>query len=102
MAGSIKPTRGTRRRGAALLAVAAVLLSAPVAWAFGELSQKPTTAGCVSETGSGGACLERQSARERIRRRAGASAVTACAPLPQSPNGSGCVGASSPNRRASS
>jgi DNA-binding beta-propeller fold protein YncE len=57
MAGSIKPTRGARRRGAALLAVAAVLLSAPVAWAFGELSQKPATPGCVSETGSGGVCL---------------------------------------------
>ena len=36
MAGTIKPTRRTRRRGAALLAVAVVLLSAPVAWALGE------------------------------------------------------------------
>ena len=27
-----------------------------VAWALGELSQKPGTAGCVSETGTGGAC----------------------------------------------
>ena len=56
MAGSIKPTRGTRRRGAALLALAAALLSAPVAWALGELSQKPGTAGCVSENGTGGLC----------------------------------------------
>jgi hypothetical protein len=31
MAGTIKPTRGTKRRGAALLALAAVLLSAPLA-----------------------------------------------------------------------
>ena len=56
MAGSIKPTRGTRRRGAALLALAAALLSAPVAWALGELSRKPGTAGCVSENGTGGLC----------------------------------------------
>jgi hypothetical protein len=38
------------------LVLAAVLLLAPVAWALGELSQKPGAAGCVSETGSGGAC----------------------------------------------
>ena len=54
----MKPTRRTRRRGAALLALTAVLLSAPVAWALGELSQKPGTAGCVSETGTGGACQD--------------------------------------------
>ena len=58
MTSSIKPTRRTRRRVAALLALAAVLLSAPVAWALGELSQKPGTAGCVSETGTGGACQD--------------------------------------------
>ncbi len=33
-----------------------LLLPAGVAWALGELSQKPGTAGCVSETGTGGLC----------------------------------------------
>jgi hypothetical protein len=32
-----------------------VLVLAPVAWALGELEQKPGNAGCVSETGTGGA-----------------------------------------------
>jgi len=32
------------------------VLPAGVAWALGELSQNPGTAGCVSETGTGGAC----------------------------------------------
>jgi hypothetical protein len=54
----MKPTRTTTRRAAALLALAAVLLLAPVAWALGELEQKPGTAGCVSETGTGGACQD--------------------------------------------
>jgi hypothetical protein len=48
----MKPTRRTRLRGAALLALTAVLPSAPVAWALGELSQKPGTAGCVSDLSS--------------------------------------------------
>jgi DNA-binding beta-propeller fold protein YncE len=56
---TIKPTRTTRRRGAAMLAPAALLLVlAPAAWALGELEQKPGTAGCVSETGTGGACQD--------------------------------------------
>jgi DNA-binding beta-propeller fold protein YncE len=29
-----------------------------VAWALGELTQKSGTAGCISETGTGGACLD--------------------------------------------
>ncbi len=46
-----------RRTRAALIAIGAfLLLPAGVAWALGELSQKPGTAGCVSETGTGGAC----------------------------------------------
>jgi ferric-dicitrate binding protein FerR (iron transport regulator) len=45
MKAMIKPTRTTRRRAAALAALAAVLLLAPVAWALGELQQKPGTAG---------------------------------------------------------
>ena len=58
MNGTIKPSRKTGRRAAALLALVAVLLLAPAAWALGELEQKPGTAGCVSETGSGGACQD--------------------------------------------
>jgi hypothetical protein len=50
--------RPPRRHAAALLALAVLLLSAPVAWALGELSQKPGTAGCVSGTGTGGACRD--------------------------------------------
>jgi hypothetical protein len=34
------------------------LPSAPVAWALGKVSQKPGTAGCISETGTGGACQD--------------------------------------------
>ena len=56
MATTTKPRRRTRPRAAALLALAAMLLLAPVAWALGELSQKPGTAGCMSEDGSGGLC----------------------------------------------
>src|SRR5947208_3007499 len=57
MATTTKPRRGTTRRAAALLALAAAaMLAAPAAWAIGELSQKPGTAGCVSENGSGGLC----------------------------------------------
>jgi hypothetical protein len=56
MAGTIKPRHGTRRHAVALLALAALLPSAPVAWALGKVSQKPGTAGCISETGTGGAC----------------------------------------------
>jgi DNA-binding beta-propeller fold protein YncE len=37
-------------------AVALFLLAAAVAAAAGELLQKPGTAGCISETGTGGAC----------------------------------------------
>jgi DNA-binding beta-propeller fold protein YncE len=48
----------TRRRAGSLLALVAVLVAAPLAWGLGELSQKPGTAGCVSETGSGGACQD--------------------------------------------
>jgi DNA-binding beta-propeller fold protein YncE len=57
MNAKLKLTRTTAGRAAAL-ALAAVLLLAPVAWALGELEQKPGTAGCVSETGSGGACQD--------------------------------------------
>jgi DNA-binding beta-propeller fold protein YncE len=49
-------SRITALRRAFALVLAAVLLLAPVAWALGELSQKPGAAGCVSETGNGGAC----------------------------------------------
>jgi DNA-binding beta-propeller fold protein YncE len=56
MATTTKPRRRTRPRAAALLALAAMLLLAPVAWALGELSQKLGTAGCISEDGSGGLC----------------------------------------------
>jgi DNA-binding beta-propeller fold protein YncE len=34
------------------------LPSAPVARALGKVSQKPGTAGCISETGTGGACQD--------------------------------------------
>ena len=46
----------TSRRGAAvtLLATATLLLAATVAWAAGELTQKPEAAGCVSNLGVGG------------------------------------------------
>ena len=40
----------TAGRGAALLALAALLLSAPVAWALGELSQKPGTAQAATKS----------------------------------------------------
>jgi DNA-binding beta-propeller fold protein YncE len=40
--------------GASVLALAAPA----AAWAAGELNQKPGTAGCISETGSGGACQD--------------------------------------------
>jgi DNA-binding beta-propeller fold protein YncE len=50
---TIKPAH---RRGGALLALVALLGVAPLALGLGELSQKPGTAGCMSETGSGGAC----------------------------------------------
>jgi DNA-binding beta-propeller fold protein YncE len=52
---TIKPAH---RRGGAPLALVALLGVAPLALGLGELSQKPGTAGCVSETGSGGACLD--------------------------------------------
>jgi DNA-binding beta-propeller fold protein YncE len=55
---TIKPTRKRTRRAAALLALAAVLLLAPAAWALGELEQKQGTAGCVSETGTSGTCQD--------------------------------------------
>ena len=47
MNGTIKPSRKTGRRAAALFALVAVLLLAPAAWALGKLEQKPGTAGCV-------------------------------------------------------
>jgi hypothetical protein len=50
---TVKLTRTTAGRAAAL-ALAVVLLLAPVAWALGELEQKPGNAGCVSETGTNG------------------------------------------------
>jgi hypothetical protein len=53
----VKLTRTTAGRAAAL-ALGVVLLLAPVAWALGELEQKPGTAACVSETGSGGGCRD--------------------------------------------
>jgi hypothetical protein len=59
----MKPTR--TRRAAALLALAAVLLMAPVAWALGELEQKPGAAGCVSETGTAGTCQDGTALDER-------------------------------------
>ena len=40
-----------------LLAGTLVLLVATAAWAVGELTQKPGTAGCISEFGNGGACV---------------------------------------------
>jgi DNA-binding beta-propeller fold protein YncE len=51
-------TEARARRSLARLLAAAVLflVSASVAWALGELSQKAGTAGCVSETGTGGGC----------------------------------------------
>jgi hypothetical protein len=54
---TVRLTRTTAGRAAAL-ALAVVLLLAPVAWALGELEQKPGTAGCISENGSGGACQD--------------------------------------------
>jgi DNA-binding beta-propeller fold protein YncE len=45
--------RRTRRQGGALVALVALLV---LAWGLWELSQKPGTAGCVSETGTTGAC----------------------------------------------
>jgi hypothetical protein len=56
MATTTKPRRRTGLRAAAPLAVAAMLLLVPVAWALGELSQKPGITGCISEDGSGGLC----------------------------------------------
>ncbi len=35
-----------------------MLLATATGWAVGELTQKPGTAGCVSELGSGGACFD--------------------------------------------
>jgi hypothetical protein len=57
---TIKPTRIARRRRAAPLALVAALLLARAAWALGELQQKPGTAGCVSETGTGGSRFRRR------------------------------------------
>jgi DNA-binding beta-propeller fold protein YncE len=41
-----------------MVGLAVLLLFAPLAWALGELSQKPGTAGCISETGTAGACRD--------------------------------------------
>jgi DNA-binding beta-propeller fold protein YncE len=48
---------GPVRRTLAICVVGGAALVVPaVAWAIGELTQKGGTAGCVSETGTGGAC----------------------------------------------
>jgi hypothetical protein len=65
MATTAKPRR--TRGGAARLALAAMLLLAPVAWALGELSQKSGTAPCVSEDGSGGVCQNGKALRQEWR-----------------------------------
>jgi DNA-binding beta-propeller fold protein YncE len=50
---------GLARRTLAVCVVVGLALVVPaVAWAIGELTQKGGTAGCVSETGTGGACQD--------------------------------------------
>jgi hypothetical protein len=80
MATTTKPRRRTGLRAAAPLAVAAMLLLAPVAWALGELSQKSGTAACVSEDGSGGRVPERQGASAGMEGVRSHSAVRSTAP----------------------
>jgi DNA-binding beta-propeller fold protein YncE len=67
LASMLKPAWRVRRRGAAMVGLAAALLFAPVAWALGELSQKAGTAGCVSETGTGGACRDGKALEQALR-----------------------------------
>ncbi len=50
--------RLTAAPAALLAATAALLILATTAWAFGELSQKPGTEGCISDSGTGGACRQ--------------------------------------------
>jgi DNA-binding beta-propeller fold protein YncE len=48
----------SRAAACAVLSGAIVLVSVPIALAVGELAQKAGTAGCVSESGTGGACKD--------------------------------------------
>src|SRR5688500_16037691 len=46
-----------RRLRLALLVLPVIFLAgASVAWAIGELTQKPLKPGCISDSGTGGAC----------------------------------------------
>ncbi len=50
------------------LSIAALFFATPL-WSLPPLSQLPGTAGCISDSGSAGACVLGQRARRRDRRR---------------------------------
>ena len=58
MNGTIKPSRKTGGRAAALFALVAVLLLAPAAWRSASLNRSRALLAACTQTGSGGACQD--------------------------------------------